>query len=183
MTLDELNAVSQPRFVETLGWIFEASPWVAERAWTARPFGSIDDLHLAMVEAVEAASPEERLALLRAHPDLGARARMSNASVGEQQGAGLDRLTAAEYERLQQLNQSYRSRFGFPFLLAVKGSTKHDVLAALDRRLAEDPDVELPEALRQVYRIAMFRLHDLLGQAAVMSRNLGVTETQREGPR
>jgi 2-oxo-4-hydroxy-4-carboxy-5-ureidoimidazoline decarboxylase len=161
MTLDELNASSQPRFVETLGWIFEASPWVAERAWTARPFASVHDLHQAMTAAVDAATADARLALLRAHPDLGARARMSDASVGEQQGAGLDRLTPAEFERLQRLNLAYRQKFGFPFLFAVKGSTKHDILAALERRLPDDAERELEEALRQVYRIAMFRLQDL----------------------
>jgi len=163
VTLEELNTCARPRFVETLGWIFEASPWVAERAWAARPFASIDDLHRAMTAAVDAASPEERLALLRAHPDLGTRARMSDASVGEQQGAGLDRLTPEEFDRLQRFNAAYREKFGFPFLFAVKGSTKHDVLAALARRLPATPDEERAEALRQVYRIAMFRLRELLG--------------------
>ena len=162
MTLAELNACTQPRFVETLGWIFEASSWVAERAWHARPFASVDDLHRAMTAAMDRATPDERLALLCAHPDLGTRARMSDASVGEQQGAGLDRLTAPEFDRLQQLNLSYREKFGFPFLFAVKGSTKHDVLAALERRLLAAPEEELAEALRQVRRIAMFRLQELL---------------------
>ena len=122
------------RFVAALGWVFEDSPWVAERAWERRPFASMDALHGAMVEALSAAGADEQLALLRAHPDLGARARMSDASVGEQAGAGLDRLTPAEFERLQQLNHDYREAFGFPFLFAVKGATKHDVLAALERR-------------------------------------------------
>jgi 2-oxo-4-hydroxy-4-carboxy-5-ureidoimidazoline decarboxylase len=106
---------------------------------------------------------DERLALLRAHPDLGTRARMSDASVGEQKGAGLDRLTREEFDRLQRLNRAYREKFGFPFLFAVKGSTKHDILAALERRLAAAPEEELDEALRQVGRIALFRLRDLLG--------------------
>jgi len=163
MTLDELNACSQPRFVDTLGWIFEASPWVAERAWTGRPFSSVHDLHHAMTAAVGGASDDERLALLRSHPDLGTRARMSDASVGEQHGAGLDRLTPEEFERLQRLNTAYREKFGFPFLLAVKGSTTHDVLAALERRLAEDPEREFAEATQQVSRIAMFRLRELFG--------------------
>ena len=163
VTLGELNACTQPRFVETLGWIFEASPWVAERAWHARPFASVDELHQAMTAAMDRATPAERLALLRAHPDLGTRARMSDASVGEQQGAGLDRLTPAEFDRLQQLNMSYREKFGFPFLFAVKGSTKHDVLAALERRLAASREEEIEEAVHQVRRIAMFRLQELLG--------------------
>jgi 2-oxo-4-hydroxy-4-carboxy-5-ureidoimidazoline decarboxylase len=163
MTLAELNASSQSCFVDTLGWIFEASPWIAERAWASRPFASVDDLHGAMTSAMSDASPDERLALLRAHPDLGTRARMSDASVGEQHGAGLDRLTPDEFDRLHRLNAAYRERFGFPFLFAVKGSTTHDVLAALERRLDEDSEQEFAEALRQVSRIAMFRLEELFG--------------------
>lgn len=135
---------------------------MAERARLARPFTSVDDLHRAMTAAMEQATRDERLALLRAHPDLGTRARMSDASVGEQHGAGLDRLTPEEFDRLQRLNLAYREKFGFPFLFAVKGSTKHDVLAALERRLSAQPEDEFEEALRQVGRIAMFRLQDLL---------------------
>jgi 2-oxo-4-hydroxy-4-carboxy-5-ureidoimidazoline decarboxylase len=163
VTLAELNACTRARFVDALGWIFESSPWVAERAWPARPFASVEDVHAAMTAVVDAASPDERLTLLRAHPDLGTRARMSDASVGEQQGAGLDRLTPVEFDRLQRLNLAYREKFGFPFLFAVKGSTKHDVLVALERRLPAAHDDELVEALRQVDRIALFRLQDLLG--------------------
>ena len=162
MTLGELNACSEPRFVETLGWIFEASPWVAERASSSRPFASVDDLLRAMTTAMDQATPDERLTLLRAHPDLGTRARMSDASIGEQHGAGLDRLTREEFDRLQRLNKAYREKFGFPFLFAVKGSTKHDVLAALEHRLPAAPEEEFEEALRQVRRIALFRLQELL---------------------
>ncbi len=160
VTVAQLNSLSRERFVETFGWIFEDSPWVGERAWARRPFASLEQLHTAMVEEVERAQPEEQLALLRAHPDLGARARMSEASVSEQAGAGLDRLTAAEYERLHGLNAAYRQKFGFPFLFAVKGSGKHDILNALESRLAAAPPEEFRRALAQVYRIALFRLQD-----------------------
>ena len=162
MTLAELNASDREPFVTALGWIFEASPWVAERAWLHRPFASVDALHDAMTDEVAAADRTEQLALLRAHPDLGTRARMSDASVGEQAGAGLDRLTAEEFARLQQMNRTYREKFGFPFLFAVKGSTKHDILDALARRLPASVEDEFPEALRQVYRIARFRLDDAI---------------------
>jgi len=162
MTLAELNAAEVHRFVAALGWIFEDSPWVAERAWARRPFTSVAALHDAMVAEVAAAAPAEQLAMLRAHPDLGARARMSDASSGEQAGAGLDRLTATEFDRLQQLNAAYRARFGLPFLFAVRGSTKHDVLDALATRLSAAPDAEFAEALRQVFRIAQFRLQDVV---------------------
>jgi 2-oxo-4-hydroxy-4-carboxy-5-ureidoimidazoline decarboxylase len=150
------------RFVEMLGGIFEHSPWVAERAWESRPFADIEALHRAMVSKVAEASHEEQLALLRAHPDLGTRARMSDASRGEQAGAGLDRLTADEFERLSQWNAEYRKRFGFPFLFAVKGSSKHDILRALEERRSASQDEEFEEALRQVYRIARFRLESAL---------------------
>jgi len=162
VTLGELNASGRDAFVDALGWVFEHSPWVAARAWQRRPFSNLDALHAAMAAEVAAATHDEQAALLRAHPDLGARARMSDASVGEQAGAGLDRLTALEFDRLQRLNTAYRERFGFPFLFAVKGSTKHQILDALEQRLARGRDEEFAEALRQVYRIARFRLEDFL---------------------
>ena len=151
MNLDELKAV------------FEHSPWVAERAWLAGPFADLESLHAAMVQQVAQASIEEKLALIRAHPDLGTRAKMSASSVEEQAGAGLDRLTAEEFQRLHRLNGAYRDKFGFPFLLAVKNSTKHEILRALEDRLMNSPDQEFDEALRQIYRIAWFRLQSIAG--------------------
>ena len=162
MTLDALNASGCDGFVAALGWIFESSPWAAERAWRHRPFASVDALHRAMIAEVSASSRDEQLALLRAHPDLGTRARMTAASTSEQAGAGLDQLTSEEFDRLQQLNTAYRQKFGFPFLFAVRGSTKHDVLAALAARLPASPEEEFAEALRQVFRIAWFRLQDVV---------------------
>ena len=160
MKLAEWNAMDRDGFVEALGWIFEDSPWVAERAWSSGPFRDLDALHTAMVQQVEEATREEQLALLRSHPDLGTRARISQASSGEQAGAGLQELTAEEFVRLERLNRAYQEKFNFPFLFAVKGSTKYDILQALERRLENPGDVEFTEALRQVYRIAEFRLRD-----------------------
>jgi OHCU decarboxylase len=162
MTIGELNLLDNVAFVESLGWVFERSPWVANRAFRARPFATLDDLHAALTDEVELATFAERLALLKAHPDLGARARLSQASAGEQAGAGLDSLTPGEFEQLHRLNAAYRSRFGFPFLLAVKGSTKHDILRALQARMEASPEDEFREGIRQVYRIARFRLEGLI---------------------
>ena len=162
MTLAEINAADRARFVGALGGTFEDSPWVAERAWARRPFESVDALHAAMVAEVAAAARAEQVALLRAHPDLGARARMSEASGGEQASAGLDGLNDADFERLQRLNDAYRRKFGFPVLFAVRGSTVRDVLDALERRLEATADEEFAEALRQVARIAGFRLRDAI---------------------
>ncbi len=163
MTLAELSAYDRAAFVRTLGWIFEDSPWVAERAWDRRPFGSLDELHAAMTHAVAEATEGEQLALLRAHPDLGTRARIGDASTAEQRGAGLDRMTPGEFDRLLRLNTDYCARFGFPFLFAVKGSTTDAVLAALEARGRRTRDEEFAEALRQVYKIARFRLEELTG--------------------
>jgi 2-oxo-4-hydroxy-4-carboxy-5-ureidoimidazoline decarboxylase len=158
MTIGELNSLDCAGFVDALRWVFEDSPWVAERTWSARPFASVEALHVAMIGQLVHAESEEQLALLRAHPDLGTRARISRASTDEQAGAGLDHLTPHEFELLKQLNSAYRNKFGFPFLFAVKGTTKHDVLRALEKRLDGSPAEEYKEALRQVHRIARFRL-------------------------
>ena len=162
MTLAVLNALDRARFVEAIGWAFELSPWVAEQVFGGRPYPSIERLHEAMVNQVETAPADQQLALLRAHPDLGTRARISAASTAEQTGAGLDRLTPGEFERLERLNSAYSEKFGFPFLFAVKGSTKYDILQALERRLGATLAEERREALRQVYRIAEFRLRETI---------------------
>ena len=160
MTQRDLNALTEKgdreAFVAALGWIFEDAPWVARRAWESRPFPSVAALHEEMVRQVQSATPEEQLALLRAHPDLGTRARMSSASTVEQAGARLDQLTPDECAELQ----TYRDKFGFPFLFAVKGSSKADIMEAVRRRISANALAEIAEALAQVYRIAWFRLED-----------------------
>ena len=165
MTIDQVNRLDRAGFVAALGWVFEDAPWVAERAWAQRPFASIDELHRAMVMQVEKAGADEQLALLRAHPDLGVRsdtspADLSDASNREQASAGLDSLTPSELERLRALNAGYYEKFGFPFVVAVKGRTMPEILAALERRLTSPRDQEQREALKQVFQIARFRLED-----------------------
>jgi 2-oxo-4-hydroxy-4-carboxy-5-ureidoimidazoline decarboxylase len=160
MTIETLNSLDCETFVDAIGWVFEHSPWVAEKAWRARPFADAEALHGEMVKQVERASLEEQLALLRAHSDLGTRARVSEASAAEQGGVGLDRLTPQEFEEFERLNRDYRAKFGFPFLFAVKGSSKHDILRALRQRLQAARKEEYAEALRQIYRIARLRLEE-----------------------
>ena len=162
MKIEAADEMDRQHFIDALGWLFENSPWVADRAWSHRPFASLDELSAAMVAQVEAASTAEQLALLCAHPDLGTRARVSTVSADEQAGAGLDRLTPDEYRRLLQLNTAYREKFGFPFLYAVKGSNKFAILEALAVRLESTPETEFQEALRQVYKIARFRLEETI---------------------
>ena len=163
-SIEQINGFAQDPFVETVGRVFEHSPWVALRAWYHRPFASLSHLSDCMNTEVAVASSEERLALLCAHPDLGTRAKVSPSSASEQAGVGLDQLTAVEYSRLLLLNNAYKEKFGFPFLFAVKGSDKFAILEALERRLQSAPEAEFEEALRQVYRIARFRLESVIAQ-------------------
>ena len=162
MTFDELNSKDRNGFVGAIGWVFEGSPWVAERAWDKRPFATLDALHDALSSVVASAELSEQVSLLRAHPELGARASMSDTSSREQTSAGLDALTRDDIERLRSLNSAYLEKFGFPFLLAVTGCTAQDVLNAIERRLTSPRDEEHREALRQVYRIARFRLEGMI---------------------
>jgi 2-oxo-4-hydroxy-4-carboxy-5-ureidoimidazoline decarboxylase len=139
--------------------VYEDSPWVAQRAF--------EDLCAVMRQTVEAATREEQLALLRAHPDLGTRARISPDSTSEQAGVGLDRLTPDEYDLLTRLNDTYRQKFGFPFIYAVKGSNKQQIIAALQMRCENTPEAEFREALDQVHRIARFRMENLCSNSPV----------------
>src|SRR5205085_3842665 len=139
MTLDELNAMPAARFVATLGGIFEHSPWVAEAVVGARPFAGLGQLHAAMCDAVATAPVDAQLALVRAHPELAGRAavrdELTDASKREQSGAGLDQCTAAEFAQIGQLNAAYNGRFGFPFVVAVRGLSRTDIIDAMARRL------------------------------------------------
>ncbi|MGK0618049.1 2-oxo-4-hydroxy-4-carboxy-5-ureidoimidazoline decarboxylase [Meiothermus cerbereus] len=164
MKLAAINQLSKKAFVEQLGWVFEHSPWVAEKAWEHRPWASLEALHHSLVRVVREAPKEAQLALIRAHPDLGSRARMAQASVAEQKGAGLDALTPTEFERIQTLNRAYTGKFGFPFILAVRGKSKADIFDAMEKRLHNSPEAEFGTALEEIYKIARFRLAELLGQ-------------------
>jgi OHCU decarboxylase len=159
------SALSHTEFVARFGPVYEASPWVAEGVWPAVEDGRLDELASladAMRAEVDAAPREMRLALIRAHPELASRTRMAEASVKEQSGAGLDQCSPAEFEAFQRCNTAYNARFGFPFIVAVKGLSRADILDAFEARLANDPEVEFAAAIAQIHRIAGFRLADLI---------------------
>ena len=156
----DINAMSRDGFVATFGDVAEHSPWVAESAWAKRPFADRETLIAAFVHALRTASAEAKLALIRAHPDLATRARLTADSTNEQAGAGLDRLSPVEFARFTELNDAYKSRFGFPFIFAVRGATKSMILKAFEERVANRPEVEFETALTQVARIFRFRLED-----------------------
>jgi 2-oxo-4-hydroxy-4-carboxy-5-ureidoimidazoline decarboxylase len=164
VSLTQLNNMDRARFTAALGAVFEASPWVADGAWPRRPFANRRALHAAMVAAVDEAGADRQLALIAAHPDLAGKVARAGAlsadSAREQAGAGLDRLTDAELERFHRLNDGYRARFGFPFVVCARDHTKESILNAFETRLRNERPREIAEALRNIARIAELRLAD-----------------------
>ena len=162
--LDGIDAMSRADFVSAFGDIAEHSPWVAEMAASARPFSNREAVIAAFADAVMSADEETQLALLNAHPNLAGRAAIAGDigedSRAEQAGAGLDTLSPQEFQRFTELNTAYRKTFGFPFILAVRGATKYDILGAFEARIDNDRETELSTALQQVCRIMRFRLED-----------------------
>jgi len=176
-TLEQLNAAETSAFIAALHGIYEHSPWIPERAALQRPFRNLTAFKLALHKVVTDASRAEQLGLIRAHPELAGRAAIAGEltaeSTGEQAKAGLNLCSPEEFARLQQLNADYNAKFGFPFILAVKGPTgagltRQQIIATFARRLRNQPEDELREALRQIGRIAEMRINDLLGYRPVM---------------
>ena len=162
--VDALNGLTRPDFVKRLGGIYEHSAWVAERAFAARPFASLDALHAAMQGAMEDASHDEQLALVRAHPELLGKlqaAQLTESSRSEQVSAGLDRCTSAQKARMQALNRAYREKFDFPFIVAVRGLDWAGIIERVEARLKSSREVEFATALGEIGRIARSRLESL----------------------
>lgn len=159
------TTMDRARFVAAFGSVFEHSPWIAEAAYDAGlgpDADTVEGLHGALVNAARAGSGEQRMALVRAHPDLAGKLALAGAltadSTAEQASAGLDGLTLDELARFTALNDAYKGKFGIPFIVAVRGLTKHDILAAFKARIGNGMDAELSEAHRQIERIALLRL-------------------------
>lgn len=163
--LTDLERDGREAFVDALGDVYENSPWVAERAWSDRPFGSLAALRESLRAAVEDASEREQLELLRAHPDLGEQTEMTDASEAEQASAGLDQLSPEQYEAFERLNERYRETFGFPFIMAVKDASPPAIRAAMEERVEHPRATEFRTALDEVHEIARLRLEEQVKEA------------------
>lgn len=165
-TLEEVNRLGRKEFVACFGAVYEHSPWVAEETYEARPFGSLDKLHVAMVQVVDSASRERKMALLRTHPDLAGKAAMAGeltpVSADEQSSAGLDRLSPGEYEAFTRMNREYRERFGMPMIVCVREHTKVSILENAEGRLGNSREKEIEVALSEVHKIARLRLEGMI---------------------
>ena len=165
-TIDDINQLDHRQFVERLGFLFEGSPWVAAGAWHQRPFGSAAELHAALCRTMRDASQEQQLALIRAHPDLAGKAAIAGEltpeSTREQASARLDQLTPDEFAAFTRLNQAYRERFAFPFVICVREHTRSSILAAFVERLDHSREQEVAMALAEIGKIARLRLADVI---------------------
>jgi OHCU decarboxylase len=152
--------------VRLIAPVFEKSPWIAEAAWSRRPFESPDSLHRALREIVAGANEEKQLALICAHPDLVGNATLSGSltreSTIEQSAAGLNRLTPKEIQLFQDQNQAYRKKFGFPFVICARLNKKQAIVEGFTRRLGNSREHEIATALEEIYKIAYLRLSDIL---------------------
>jgi 2-oxo-4-hydroxy-4-carboxy-5-ureidoimidazoline decarboxylase len=157
-----ISKMSLEQFTEVLGGIFEYAPWVAESVWEQRPFKSRNELHDKMMEVVKQAPRDAVTALFCGHPDLATRLKVTEYSAAEQQGAGLNQLTQQEYEEFAAYNREYTEKFGFPFIMAVKGKGKKEILFAMKVRIHHSETDERETALGEIKKITGFRLEDLL---------------------
>jgi len=166
ISIEQLNTASEEEFTALFGGVYEHSEWVARQARKQRPFQNCGDLQQAMRRLVDEATENSKLELIRAHPDLAgklARAgELTAESTREQAGLGLDRLDEAEYQQFTDLNERYRERFGFPFIICARAATRQGVLDAFSRRLGNSCAAEISAALEEIHRIAGFRLLDLV---------------------
>jgi 2-oxo-4-hydroxy-4-carboxy-5-ureidoimidazoline decarboxylase len=164
--LSDLNALGKDDFVGALANIFEYSPWIADRAAAARPFAGVNQLFSAMKAAVDHATPELRLALIKAHPDLANKtqraAGLTAESNAEQNSVGLDRLSDAEYEAFERVNNAYRARFGFPYIVCVRRHTRDSILRDFERRLPNDAETEMQKSIEEICRIAALRVDQVV---------------------
>lgn len=166
LTIEQINTLDHDQFVARLGFLFEGSPWVAANTWSTRPFASADDLHAALCRSMRAAAQEQQIALIRAHPDLASKAAIAGAltpeSTREQASARLDRLTPEEFASFTRLNQTYRERFEFPFVICVGEHTKESILTSFATRIAHGRQQEIDTALAEIAKIARLRLADVV---------------------
>jgi 2-oxo-4-hydroxy-4-carboxy-5-ureidoimidazoline decarboxylase len=168
MEFSALNDFEQAAFTDALAGIFEHSPWIPSETWKARPFSSIDDLHEKLCQTLNDSNDDQKLELIQAHPDLAGKLSVSGEltefSTNEQQSAQLDKLTPEQFERISDLNERYKEKYQFPFIICVKEHTQASIFEHFEVRVNHDSKTELAAALHQICRIAWHRLNELIQQ-------------------
>ena len=161
-SIDKFNKLSKPEFISIFGNVFEKTEWIAERCYDSKPYNNIDELFLKMMEVFENAEKEKHLEILNAHPHLAVEKKLTEDSKNEQKNASLNQCTDEEFVEFKKLNEEYKKKFGFPFIVAVKGKNKEEILNSFRQRITNNINLEFEEAKKQVKKIANFRLSEII---------------------
>ena len=161
-SIDKFNKLSKPEFISIFGNVFEKTEWIAERCYDSKPYNNIDELFLKMMEVFEKTEKEKHLEILNAHPNLAVEKKLTEDSKNEQKNASLNQCTDEEFVEFKKLNEEYKKKFGFPFIVAVKGKNKEEILNSFRQRITNNINLEFEEAKKQVKKIASFRLSEII---------------------
>jgi OHCU decarboxylase len=161
-TVDKVNNLRKSDFISIFGNVFEKTQWIAEKAYDSKPYKNFEELFSKMMEIFENSKKERHLEILNAHPDLAVEKKLTEDSKNEQKNASLNQCTDEEFIEFRKLNNEYKKKFGFPFIIAVKGKNKEEILNNFRQRLINNINLEFKEAKKQVKKIASFRLSEII---------------------
>ena len=175
--INKINKLSQSEFIKVFANIFENSAWIAEELYEQKPFESFEKMSLKMLNIFETADKEKQLIILNAHPDLANKTKISSLTINskkEQAGVGLDHCTEKEFEEFGKLNETYKKKFGFPFIYAVKNKSKEEILSNFRQRVSYDISVEFNEAIKQVKNIALIKGWEIVTRVTIENNKFGL---------
>ena len=161
-SIDKFNKLSKTEFISIFGNIFEKTEWIAERCYESKPYNNLDELVSKMMKIFENSEKEKHLEILNSHPDLAVEKKLTEDSKNEQKNANLNQCTDEEFVEFKKLNEEYKKKFGFPFIIAVKGKNKEEILNSFRQRITNNINLEFEEAKKQVKKIASFRLGEII---------------------
>ena len=160
--IDKFNQLNKSEFISIFGNVFEKTEWIAERCYESKPYNNLDELISKMMEIFENTEKKRHLEILKSHPDLAVEKKLTKDSRNEQKNVSLDQCTNGEYREFKKLNEEYKKKFGFPFIIAVKGKNKEEILNSFRQRITNNINSEFEEAKKQVKKIASFRLSEII---------------------
>ena len=161
-SIDAFNKLNKSEFLSTFGNVFEKTEWIAEKCYNSKPYNNVQELVNKMMETFENSIKEKHLEILNSHPDLAVKKKLTRESENEQANANLNQCTNEEFEEFNRLNEKYKKKFGFPFIIAVKGKNKNEILKIFRQRITNNINLEFEEAKKQVKKIATFRLSEII---------------------
>ena len=161
-SIDTFNKLNKSEFLSTFGNVFEKTEWIAEKCYDSKPYNNVQELVNKMMEVFENSIKEKHLKILNSHPDLAVKKKLTKESENEQANANLNQCTNEEFEEFNKLNEKYKKKFGFPFIIAVKGKNKNEILNIFRQRITNNINLEFEEAKKQVKKIATFRLGEII---------------------